>query len=60
MACINDREKDMHGRERSPHSGGETQRPCPRNPVATQQETHTNHLDLSATELKDLQRTDDS
>ena len=50
----------MHGRERSPHSEGETQGPCPRNPAATQQETHTNLLDLSATELKDLQSTDGS
>ena len=48
------------GRERLQNSEGETQTPCPSNPGAAHQKTHTNQLDLLATELKDLQRTDDS
>ena len=45
---------------RGHHIQREDARPCTRNPAETQQETRTNHLDLTATKLKDLQRTDDS
>ena len=46
----------QRGRERLKNSEGQTQTQCPSNSAATQ----TNQLDLLATELKDLQRTDDS